>query len=241
MEDDNNIFGFVSKIGSFLNSKKSQEKDNKKNNKNKDKKYNIKISTDDEQEINIIDKDGEEEEEEEEEDEKVEEKKINPEAELEKEKIKNLVQEIMENNDKNPEEEEEEIENENNINNDNNDIINENNITNNSINNEQPKIKTSIPIMNNSFPPNDSNKGFIYDDTLSCHIMLKKGNDFNINDYIVFPITFMEKSKSIFYIMKMTNNLSYEPKNYLLFFDEHFIYLSKDEIVYQYMEEDTRT
>ena len=27
MEDDNNIFGFVSKIGSFLNSKKSPEKD----------------------------------------------------------------------------------------------------------------------------------------------------------------------------------------------------------------------
>ena len=204
MDESNNFLGFVSKIGSLINSSNTKEKDNKKN---KEKKYNIKISTDDELNLDNIDNQDDEEEEEEEEDEKIEEKKesktenikeniIKDESEIEKEKIKNLVQEIMNNNDKenNEEEDKDNEDDENNINNDNNNNSNNNNY-----------IKGICPsILNNSFPvlDNDNQIGnnlstFAYNESTSCHIMLKKGNDININDYIIIPILFLEKQKNI--------------------------------------------
>ena len=247
MDESNNFLGFVSKIGSLINSSKTKEKDNKKN---KEKKYNIKISTDDELNLDNIDNQDDEEEEEEEEDEKIEEKKesktenikeniIKDESEIEKEKIKNLVQEIMNNNDKeNNEEEDKDNEgDENNINNDNNNNSNNNNY-----------IKGICPsILNNSFPvlDNDNQIGnnlstFAYNESTSCHIMLKKGNDININDYIIIPILFLEKQKNIFYKMGMVNYPHYEPKKYLFFFDEHYLYFAKDEILFKEMDEETR-
>ena len=69
---------------------------------------------------------------------------------------------------------------------------------------------------------------------------VKKGYDININDYIVFPILFMEKQKNILYKMRMMNNPAYEPKNYLFFFDEHYLYFAKDEIKVEEMDEETR-
>ena len=265
MDENNNFFGFVSKIGSLINNNKT--KDTKKNNEGSTKKkYNIKISHDDEQTIENIDNQDDEEEEEEEEDEKEEQKqeeKINEkkeenkitdqsekEKEKEKEKIQNLVKEIMDNNDKdksnsNDEENKDKEEDINNINN----INNEND---NNINNKKEEIKNSHniycpPILNNSFPVINNNgngeKGavtFFYDDTTSCHIMLKKGNDFNINEYTVIPILFLEKQKNIFYKMHMTNIPSYEPVKYLFFFDEHYLYFAKDEIIFLETDEETR-
>ena len=257
MDENNNFFGFVSKIGSLINNSKTKEKDTKKNNKGSAKKYNIKISADDEQTIENIDNQDEEEEEEEEEDEKeeqkqgeqgekIEENKINEESEKEKEKIQNLVKEIMDNNDKdkdnsNDENEEEKEEDINNINNINNDINN---------NKEEIKNYNNIycpPILNNSFPVINNNGNaengavtFVYDDTTSCHIMLKKGNDFNINDYTVIPILFLEKQKNLFYKMGMTNIPSYEPVKYLFFLDEHYFYFAKDEIIFLETDEETR-
>jgi len=257
MDENNNFFGFVSKIGSLINNSKTKEKDTKKNNKGSAKKYNIKISADDEQTIENIDNQDEEEEEEEEEDEKeeqkqgeqgekIEENKINEESEKEKEKIQNLVKEIMDNNDKdkdnsNDENEEEKEEDINNINNINNDINN---------NKEEIKNYNNIycpPILNNSFPVINNNGNaengavtFVYDDTTSCHIMLKKGNDFNINDYTVIPILFLEKQKNLFYKMGMTNIPSYEPVKYLFFLDEHYLYFAKDEIIFLETDEETR-
>ena len=261
MDENNNFFGFVSKIGSLINNNKTKEKETKK--KSHEKKYNIKISTDDEEGLDDIanESDEEEEEEEEEEDKKEKEEKKdeekNPEESkkqeeenLEKEKIKNIVKEIMDNNDNNKddnidndndidnneEEKEEDIEdNINNINNSNNNV--------GKINNN--KITMCPPILNNSFPTlninsENDNKTFFYDETTSCHIMLKKGNDININDYIVFPILFMEKQKNILYKMRMMNNPAYEPKNYLFFFDEHYLYFAKDEIKVEEMDEETR-
>ncbi len=259
MDENNNFLGFVSKIGSLINNNKK-----KKN----EKKYNIKISVEDEQNLDNIDnQDDEEEEEEEEEDEKESEnkkdnlKEIDKEKEKEineeKEKIQNLVQEIIKNNDNdeefNKEEENEDINDandENNINNDNdNDINNNYNINNNII---------CPPILNNSFPVaenNDNNNNnidnkningsnvsntFVYDETTSCNIMLKKGNDININDYIIIPILFVEKQKNILYKMHMVNNPKYEPKKYLFFFDEHYLYFAKDEILGEEMDEETR-
>ena len=253
MDENNNFFGFVSKIGSLINNNKEKENENKK--KSHQKKYNIKISTDNEEGLDNIDNGSDEEEEEEEEEEKEEEKnqeenKKKEEENLEKEKIKNIVKEIMDINDKNKEdniyndndiesnEEEKEEDIKNNINNINNSNNNIQNINDN-------KILMCPPILNNSFPTlninsENGNPTFFYDETASCHIMLKKGNDININDYIIFPILFMEKQKNIFYKMRMMNNPIYEPKNYLFFFDEHYLYFVKDEIIVEEMDEETR-
>ena len=270
MDENNNFFGLVSKIGSLINNNKNKDKDIKK--KGHEKKYNIKISTDDEEDLDNIDNDFDEESEEEEEEKLDEDNKdnktkendnsTNDEINSEKEKIKNMVQEIMNNNDNNKNNEEDEKEDEkeeekveeeieeeedNNINN----INNTNNI--NNINNTDDNIEKTInnkkpiclPILNNSFPVSENNiqngsTTFYYNENASCHIMLKKGNEININEYITIPILFMEKRKNIFYKMGMKNEPSYEPAKYLFFFDEHYIYFAKDEIILDEMDEETR-
>ena len=252
--EENNFFGFVSKIGSLIGNNKQKET---KKIKPAEKKYNIKISTDieDEKEIDNIDNQDDDDEEEEEEDDEdtkeTEEKKKKKEGkeQIEKEeknKIQNLVLDILKDNDNKDKEDntqndidEEKIDddNENNINSDEN-INNINNDNNNFNKSEYPQI------LNNAFPvSNDSNKingAFFYDETSSCHIMLKKGNDININDYTIFPILFMEKQKNLFYKMGMINTPSYEQKNYILFFDEHYLYFAKDEIILEEMDENMR-
>ena len=254
--EENNFFGFVSKIGSLIGNNKSIEK---KVPKVTQKKYNIKISTDaeNEKEIDNIDNldDMEEEEEEEDEVENEEEKKKREEKEKiikeEKVKIQNLVLDIMNTNDnqKKIEDEKDDIDeeksdeyNDNNINNlKNNDIHNIKNINHENDNYNQMNCPQ---ILNNSFPiineKNGINDAFIYDETSSCHIMLKKGNDININDYIIFPILFMEKQKNLFYKMGMTNTPSYEQKKYIFFFDEHYLYFAKDEIIPEEMDQEKR-
>ena len=251
--EENNFFGFVSKIGSLIGNNKPKET---KKIKPAEKKYNIKISTDmeDEKEIDNIDNPDDDEEEEEEDDEdtkETEEKKKKKEGkeQIEKEeknKIQNLVLDILKDNDNKDKEDntqndidEEKIDddNENNINSDEN-INNINNDNKNFNKSEYPQI------LNNAFPvSNDNNKingAFFYDETSSCHIMLKKGNDININDYTIFPILFMEKQKNLFYKMGMINTPSYEQKNYILFFDEHYLYFAKDEINLEEMDENMR-
>ena len=197
----------------------------------------------------------EEEEEEEDEVENEEEKKKREEKEKiikeEKDKIQNLVLDIMNTNDnqKKIEDEKDDIDeeksdeyNDNNINNlKNNEIHNIKNINHENNNYNQMDCPQ---ILNNSFPiineKNGINDAFIYDETSSCHIMLKKGNDININDYIIFPILFMEKQKNLFYKMGMTNTPSYEQKKYIFFFDEHYLYFAKDEIIPEEMDQEKR-
>ena len=252
--EDNNFFGFVTKIGSLIGNNKPKET---KKIKPAVKKYNIKISTDgeDEKEIDNIDNpddDDEEEEEDDDEDNKEteEEKKKREEKEKieneEKNKIQNMVLDILKDNDKENEKEnikddsyEEKIEENNikNIENNNNELdINKNELNQNEIN--FPKI------LNNSFPisndDNNLNDAFLYDEYSSCHIMLKKGNDININDYTIFPILFMEKQKNLFYKIGMINTPSYEQKNYIFFFDEHYLYFAKDEIIPEEMDKNKR-
>ena len=246
--EDNNFFGFVSKIGSLITNNKPKES---KKIKPMQKKYNIKISTEveDEKEIDNIDNQDDDEEEEEDDDEEdkketEEEKKKREEKEKiekeEKNKIQNMVLDILKDSDKKKEEnyikddsnEEKIIEdNENNINNIDN-INNEQEINKNEINSNENNIPK---IVNNSFPitndNNNVNDAFVYDEYSSCHIMLKKGNDININDYTIFPILFMEKQKNLFYKIGMINTPSYEQKKYLFFFDEHYLYFAKDEII----------
>ena len=250
--EDNNFFGFVSKIGSLITNNKPKES---KKIKPMQKKYNIKISTEveNEKEIDNIDnQDDEEEEEEDDEDKKEteEEKKIREEKEKiekeEKNKIQNMVLDILKDSDKKNEEKnikdysnEEKIneDNENNINNNIDNINNEQEINKDEINSNENNIPK---IVNNSFPfsnNNNVNDAFVYDEYSSCHIMLKKGNDININDYTIFPILFMEKQKNLFYKIGMINTPSYEQKKYLFFFDEHYLYFAKDEIIPEEMDE----
>ena len=250
--EENNFFGFVSKIGSLITNNKPKEI---KKIKPVEKKYNIKISSDieEEKEIDNIDNpDDEEEEEEDDEDTKEmeEEKKIREEKEKiekeEKNKIQNLVLDIIKDNDNKEKEEhknndidEEKIDedDENKINNI-KDKSKPNNIYNSEKDNNYPQNKSSsFPFMNEN---NEINDIFIYDENFSCHMMLKKGNNININDFIIFPILFLEKQKSLFYKMGMINNPSYEPKNYIFFLDEHYLYFAKDEIIQEEMDENTR-
>ena len=252
--EENNFFGFVSKIGSLIGNNKPKEI---KKPKVVEKKYNIKISSEveDEKEMDNIDKPmdiNEEEEEEEEDDEEIketeEEKKKREEKEKiekeEKDKIKSLVLDIINDNDNQKKEENSgEDLNENIINEDNDNNIN-NNINNNNNNVNISNNKNCPQILNNAFPVindnNDINDAFIYDETSSCHLMLKKGNDININDFIIFPILFMEKQKNLFYKIGMINTPSYEQKKYIFFFDEHYLYFAKDEIIPEEMDDDTR-
>ena len=242
--EDNNFFGFVSKIGSLITNNKPKES---KKIKPTQKKYNIKISTEveDEKEIDNIDnQDDEEDKKETEEEKKIREEKEKIEKE-EKNKIQNMVLDILKDSDKKNEEKNiKDYSNEEKINED-----NENNINNiDNINNEQEINKDEInsnennipKIVNNSFPfsnNNNVNDAFVYDEYSLCHIMLKKGNDININDYTIFPILFMEKQKNLFYKIGMINTPSYEQKKYLFFFDEHYLYFAKDEIIPEEMDE----
>ena len=244
--EENNFFDFVSKIGSLIGNNIPKET---KKPKVVEKKFNIKISSEVEDEkeqdnidnMDIINDDEEEEEEEDEEDNKEteEEKKKREEKEKkekeEKEKIQNLFSDILNDNDtQKKEEDSNEDLNDNIINEDNDNNINNNNGNNNNC----PQI------LNNAFPVSNNNNGindaFMYDETSSCHLMLKKGNDININDFIVFPIIFMEKQKNIFYKIGMTNTPNYEQKKYLFFFDEHYLYFAKDEILSEEMDDNTR-
>ena len=253
--EENNFLGFVSKIGSLISNNIQKEP---KKIKATEKKYNIKISSDmeDEKEIDNIDNvdDEEEEEEEDEEDTKEteEEKKKREEKEQiekeEKNKIQNLVLDILKDNDEEDKKEnikddidEEKLDEKNEINI--NNIENEDAIKN--LNNKINSDKNNYPqILNNAFPvsnhDNEINGAFVYDETSSCHILLKKGNDININDFVIFPILYMEKQKNLFYKMGMINTPNYEEKNYIFFFDEHFLYFAKDEIIPEEMDENTR-
>ena len=65
----------------------------------------------------------------------------------------------------------------------------------------------------------------------TCHICLKKGNDFNSNEMQCFPIVRNKKKKSMFQKIGFFKKPKYDLVNYKLFFDECFIYLSKDIII----------
>ena len=223
MEEGNNIGGLVSKITNLIKSNTNKEKETKKNIGSK--RYNIKISTDDKDLDNMDDNLGEEEEEEEEEEKKEDTKKEDPKEDNKNEDIKKEEEE----------KEKEEIRKKElgQI----QDIVKEIMDNNDKENENEDNIVNSN---DNSVPINYSPEDLFDEETACCHIMLKKGNDININDFIITPILFMEKQKNILYKMGMMNQIKYEPKEYLFFFDEHFLYFAKDEINFEEMDEDTR-
>jgi hypothetical protein len=111
-------------------------------------------------------------------------------------------------------------EQENNINNDNNIDRKEENIINdnNKINNEE-KLENSI------------NENRLNEHFETCHLCLKKGNDFNSDEIYCIPIIRNKKKKSVLQKFGLFKKPKYDLVNYKIFFDECFIYLSKDIVI----------
>ena len=120
------------------------------------------------------------------------------------------------------EEDKKEITQKNNLNKENN---------NNNISTKNKNEKKNIIYSSNKVLPE-----FDYDGYYSSHLMLKKGNDFYINDFEIIPVILLEKQKNFLYKLKMVTKLVKEPKDYLLFLDEYYLYFAKDELIEEEFE-----
>ncbi len=74
-------------------------------------------------------------------------------------------------------------------------------------------------------------ENIIKDNIETCHLYMKKGNDFNSNEIYCIPVCRNKKKKSVFQKIGFFKKPKYDLINYILFFDECFIYLSKDIII----------
>ena len=259
-----NVFGLVSKLGNLI--KKGGTTTNTDNmdtsageNDLPKKNFNIHISEDNQEQIEIDD--DEEEEEEEDENEK-EAKKDLEEKKEDKNENQNKIQnkEVNINNKK-------DIENINNINNatknkeekkeENNKIDNteknkdkgntakeeekeSNNIRindkSNNIINTNTKEESKQQENNNQIKEDFENikeENIIEDINEACHLYLKKGNDFNAKEIYCIPITQIKnrKKKSILQKMNVFKKVKNEIINYKIFMEENFIYFAKDIII----------
>ena len=140
--------------------------------------------------------------------------------EVKKNDNNNISKNIEENNKKENNDNINEIKEENNINNDNNIDRKEENIINdnNKINNEE-KLENSI------------NENRLNEHFETCHLCLKKGNDFNSDEIYCIPIIRNKKKKSVLQKFGLFKKPKYDLVNYKIFFDECFIYLSKDIVI----------
>ena len=207
----NDFFSFVNKIGSLININNNSDTDgnnqNSNNNKSKNKR-NLPSLNVGEKVYNI---------------------KMSEDTKEETLNIKTNDMGEEEEEEEEYEEDEKEIDkkegpHKNNLNKENN-----NNILNN--NNNKNEKKNIIYSSNKVLPE------FDYDGYYSSHLMLKKGNDFYINDFEIIPVILLEKQKNIFYKLKMFSKVIKEPKDYLLFLDEHFLYFAKDELIEEEFED----
>ena len=152
------------------------------------------------------------------------------------------------------EEEEEEIENKNIA--DNNKNITDNNNNNNKIENknddkkneknEEPEleeictskkkdneeINTQLSSRSNNIPVYIYNTGISYEENIEiknsyCHKVRRKGTYFSIKEVDCFSIQKIKKVNNFFTKIGFKDT-QYSPVNYLLFFEEHFIYFAKD-------------
>ena len=152
------------------------------------------------------------------------------------------------------EEEEEEIENKNIA--DNNKNITDNNNNNNKIENknddkkneknEEPEleeictskkkdneeINTQLSSRSNNIPVYIYNTGISYEENIEiknsyCHRVRRKGTYFSLKEVDCFSIQKIKKVNNFFTKIGFKDT-QYSPVNYLLFFEEHFIYFAKD-------------
>ena len=260
-----NVFGLVSKLGNLI--KKGGTTTNTDNmdtsageNDLPKKNFNIHISEDNQEQIEIDD-DEEEEEEEEDENEK-EAKKDLEEKKEDKNENQNKIQNKEENSNnkkdieniniinnatKNKEEKKEEN---NKIDNteknkdkgntakeeekeSNNIIINDksNNIINTNTKEESKQQENNNQIKEDF--ENIKEENIIEDINEACHLYLKKGNDFNAKEIYCIPISQIKnrKKKSILQKMNVFKKAKNEVINYKIFMEENFIYFAKDIII----------
>ena len=259
-----NVFGLVSKLGNLI--KKGGTTTNTDNmdtsageNDLPKKNFNIHISEDNQEQIEIDD--DEEEEEEEDENEK-EAKKDLEEKKEDKNENQNKIQNKEENSNN-----KKDIDNNNNINNatkkkeekkeENNKIDNteknkdkgntakeeekeSNNIIindkSNNIINTNTKEESKQQENNNQIKEDFENikeENIIEDINEACHLYLKKGNDFNAKEIYCIPISQIKnrKKKSILQKMNVFKKAKNEVINYEIFMEENFIYFAKDIII----------
>lgn len=250
-----NVFGLVSKLGSLIK-KGGNNQDNSENsgksratteNDTPRKNFNIHISEDNQEVFAIGDDDEEEEEEDYEEDEnnKKDSKEKNNEninniKEINKNEIKS--ENKKEKEDKKIEKKEENIKEEKKeeeIKNKKGNIIQEdtdkdlkNNINSNLVK-ENNKIGENNNENNNkiNIEENKDEENIVYNNTDTCHLYLKKGNDFNSNEILCFPILKNCKRKGVFKKIGFFKKPKYDLLNFKIFIDENFIYLAKDIII----------
>ena len=114
-----------------------------------------------------------------------------------------------------------------------NNRIEENNINiNNDINKE--KIKEEKNTNENEISSNITEENIKEEDiNESCHLYLKKGNDFNYKDMHCFYVSKIKikKKKSLFQKMNLFKKAKNEIINYIIFFEDNFIYLANDIII----------
>ena len=124
----------------------------------------------------------------------------------------------------------------NNENGSNSKIIEENNKKDNIANKNEIKEENNINNDNNKINEEEKIENNIKENTLNehfetCHLCLKKGNDFNSDEIYCIPIIRNKKKKSVLQKFGLFKKPKYDLVNYKIFFDECFIYLSKDIII----------
>ena len=258
------VFGLVSKLGNLI--KKGTTTTNTDNmdtsageNEIPKKSFNIQISEDNQEEIELDD----EEEEEEEENEQEKKKELKEDKKENKDKEENTIEiKEKENNNINKEDnidqnkqkdlidnkeeskkEKEEIKEENNTI---KDIDKDKEKKNISI--EEEKIETNKIILNDKKleinannkeekikNENDNKEEYLIEEDINetSHLYLKKGNVFNYKEIYCIPLTQIKNQKKKSLLQKM--NIFKKPKNeeiiYIIFIEENFIYFAKDIIV----------
>ena len=240
------VFGLVSKLGNLIkkgggtNTSNDNMDTSAGENETPKKSFNIHISEDNQEEIEIAD----DEEEEEEEDE--------PEQ-----KAKTVLKNNEEDKDNNSYSKDNNNKNDNNLKSKNNidlENINNNQINSNS-NNQEIKNENIISNKENRIPNNNNkkeetkeikNKEIKENENINieeediikninevCHLYLKKGNDFNSKEIYCIPITQIKnrKKKSVLQKMNVFKKVKNEVINFKIFFEENFIYFAKDIII----------
>ena len=241
------VFGLVSKLGNLIkkgggtNTSNDNMDTSAGENETPKKSFNIHISEDNQEEIEIAD-DEEEEEEEDEPEQKA--KTVLKNNEEDKDNNSNSKDN---NNNKNGNNLESKNKNDlTNINNNqinsnsnNQEIKNENIISNkeNRIPNNNNKKEETKEIKNKEIKENENinikEEDIIKNINEVCHLYLKKGNDFNSKEIYCIPITQIKnrKKKSVLQKMNVFKKVKNEVINFKIFFEENFIYFAKDIII----------
>lgn len=96
---------------------------------------------------------------------------------------------------------------------------------------EENIINDNNKINNEDNAENSIKESELNDNFETCHLCLKRGNDFNSDEIFCLPILRNKKKKSVLQKFGLFKKPKYDLVNYKIFFDECFIYLSKDIII----------